>query len=63
MRQSNMKPVEVTQEVLDRFKAIPTATVYNAVRAFGSEYCVCEGINNLTPFVPGEDRFAAREVT
>ena len=63
MTQPNMNPVEVTQDVLERFKAIPTATVYNAVRAFGSEYCVCEGINNLTPFVPGQTRFAARART
>ena len=63
MTQPSMNPVEVSQEMLERFRAIPTATVYNAVRAFGSDYCVCEGINNLTPFTPGKERFAARART
>ena len=31
---SDMGPVEVSQEILDGLKAIPTATVYNAVRNF-----------------------------
>jgi len=60
---SDMGPVEVSQEILDGLKAIPTATVYNAVRNFGSIFCVCEGIQNFTPFTPGKERFAARART
>ena len=59
----DMKPVEVSQEVLDSLKAIPTATIYNALRSFGSTFCVCEGIENYTPFTPGKERFAARART
>ena len=55
----DMRPVEVSQEVLDGFKTIPTATVYGAVRHFGSTYTVCEGLKNFTP---GE-RLAARART
>lgn len=55
----DMSPVEVSQEVLDGLKAIPTATVYNAVRQFGSLLNVCEGLVNFTP---GE-RLAARART
>ncbi|MBT3554432.1 MAG: hypothetical protein HN495_02445 [Chloroflexi bacterium] len=43
-----MKPVHVSDEVLEGFKKLPTATVYNAVRYFGSTLCVCEGLENLT---------------
>ncbi|MBT5476462.1 MAG: hypothetical protein HOK43_06340, partial [Chloroflexi bacterium] len=43
-----MKPVHVPDEVLEGFKKLPTATVYNAVRYFGSTLCVCEGLENLT---------------
>ena len=53
MANSDMEPVEVSQEILDGLKAIPTATVYNALRSFGSLFCVCEGIQNFTPFTPG----------
>ena len=59
----DMSPVEIAQEVLDGFKEIPTATVYNGLRNFGSSFCVCEGVQNLTPFVPGKERFAARART
>ena len=59
MANSDMEPVEVSQEILDGLKAIPTATVYNALRSFGSLFCVCEGIQNFTPFTPGKERFAA----
>ena len=55
----DMRPVEVPQETLDGLKTIPTATVYNAVRAFGAPVNVCEG---LLRFTPGE-RFAARART
>lgn len=58
-----MKPIEVSQEILEGLKAIPTATVYNAVRSFGSLFCVCEGLQNYTPFEPGMERFAARART
>ena len=44
----DMKPVEVPQEILDGFKTIPTATVYSAVRQFGSPVCVCEGLQRYT---------------
>ena len=44
-----MKPVHVPDEVLEGFKKLPTATVYNAVRFFGSTLCVCEGLKNFTP--------------
>ena len=36
MTNFDMSPVEVSQELLDRLKEIPTATVYNALRNFGS---------------------------
>lgn len=55
----SMQPVEVPQDVLDGLKTIPTATVYNAVRYFGSPLSVCEG---LVRFTPGT-RFAARART
>ena len=56
----DMKPVDVSQDVLDGLKSIPTATVYNGVRNFGSALNVCEGLVNFTP--RGE-RFAARART
>ena len=55
----DMKAVEVSQEILDRLKTIPTATVYNAVRYFGSPMNVCEGLNRFT----NGGRFAARART
>ena len=55
----DMTPVEVSQEVLDGLKAIPTATVYGGVRRFGSAYTVCEGLKNFTP----GQRLAARART
>ncbi|NQW18139.1 MAG: hypothetical protein HQ478_11710 [Chloroflexi bacterium] len=55
----DMKPVEVPQSILDGFKLIPTATVYNACRSFGHPNCVLEGIR---PFIT-EGRFAARART
>ncbi len=45
----DMKPVHVPDEVLEGFKKLPTATVYNAVKYFGSPLCVCEGLRNFTP--------------
>ena len=45
----DMKPVHVPDEVLEGFKKLPTATVYNAVKYFGSDLCVCEGIQIFTP--------------
>ena len=56
----DMNPVEVSQDVLDGLKSIPTATVYNAVRAMGSPLNVCEGLVNFTP---GNARMAARART
>ena len=44
----DMKPVHVPDEVLEALKSIPTATVYNAVKYFGSPLCVCEGLQNYT---------------
>jgi regulator of RNase E activity RraA len=44
----DMKNVHVPDEVLEKLKSIPTATVYNAVRYFGSPLCVCEGLQNYT---------------
>ena len=55
----DMTPVEVSQETLDGLKALPTATVYNAVRRFGSPQTVCEGLINFTPGT----RLAARART
>lgn len=55
----DMKPVEVPQEILDGFKTIPTATVYSAVRQFGSPVCVCEGLQRYT----AGGRIAARART
>ena len=54
-----MKPTHVPQETLDRLKAIPTATVYSAVRYFGCPVNVCEGLINFTP----GQRMAARAHT
>ena len=45
----DMKPTYVNDEVLEGLKKLPTATVYNAVRYFGSTLCVCEGLQNFTP--------------
>ena len=56
----DMSPVEVSQEVLDGLKSIPTATVYNAVRSMGSLLTVCEGLVNFTP---SKERMAARART
>ena len=56
----DMKPVSVSQDVLDGLKSIPTATVYSGVRNFGSPLNVCEGLTNLTP---SNQRFAARART
>ncbi len=58
----DMKPVNVSQEVLDGLKTIPSATVYSGVRSFGSTVNVCEGLVNFTPFPPGQ-RLAARART
>lgn len=55
----DMNPVEVPQDVLDGLKTIPTATVYNAVRHFGSPLSVCEGLGRYT----AGGRFAARART
>jgi regulator of RNase E activity RraA len=56
----DMKPVLVSQKVLDSLKQIPTATVYNAVRYYGAPVNVCEGLTNFTP---GKTRMAARAKT
>ena len=55
----DMTPVEVSQEILDGLKTIPTVTVYGAVRNFGSPLNVCEGLKRLTP----SGRIAARART
>ena len=55
----DMKAVDVSQTVLDGLKSLPTATVYNAVRHFGSPMNVCEGLVNFTPGT----RLAARART
>ncbi len=44
----DIKPVHVPDKVLEGLKKIPTATVYNAVRFFGSTLSVCEGLQNFT---------------
>ena len=59
----DMTPVQVSQSTLESLKEIPTATIYNALRSFGSLFCVCEGLRNYTPFMPGKERFAARART
>ena len=59
MPQFDMKPVEVPQETLDAMKKLPTATIYSAVRNFGSPVNVCEGLKNFTP----GKRMAARAKT
>lgn len=59
MPERNMKPVEVPQNVLNEFKKLPVATVYNAVRSLGSDLCVMDGIRNFTP----GQRLAARART
>ena len=59
MTDRDMTPVEVPQSVLDGFKLLPTATVYNATRRYGSPLCVAEGVQ---PFTPGK-KLAARART
>jgi regulator of RNase E activity RraA len=44
----DMKSVHVPDDVLEGLKTLPTATVYNAVKYFGSSLCVCEGLQNFT---------------
>ena len=44
----DMKPVHVPDDVLEGLKTLPTATVYSAVKYFGSSLCVCEGLQNFT---------------
>ena len=44
-----MKPAHVPDEILEGLKKLPTATVYNAVKFYGSTLCVCEGLRNFTP--------------
>ena len=62
----NMNPVFVSDEILEGFKLLPTATVYNAVKYFSSSNnytknspCVCVG---LKMYAPGES-IAARGKT
>ena len=55
----DMTPVQVSQSTLESLKEIPTATIYNALRSFGSLHCVCEGLQNYTPFTPGKERLAS----
>ena len=55
----DMTPVEVSQDILDGLKELPTATVYGGVRHFGSAFNVCEGLKNFTPGT----RLAARART
>ena len=55
----DMKPVDVSQDILDGLKTIPTATVYSAVRYYGSPINVCEGLKRYTP----GGRIAARART
>lgn len=57
--QFDMKPVHVSDEILEAMKQLPTTTIYGSVRAFGSPQNVCEGLINFTP---GE-RMAARAKT
>ncbi|MBI4339257.1 MAG: hypothetical protein HY680_04825 [Chloroflexi bacterium] len=54
-----MSPVLVPQSTLDRFKKVSAATVWTAVRRFGSPRCTMEG---LLPMTPGR-RMAARART
>ena len=45
----NLKPTFVPNNVLEGLKKLPTSTVYNTVRYYGSTICVCEGLKNFTP--------------
>ncbi|MFW6195317.1 MAG: RraA family protein, partial [Chloroflexota bacterium] len=50
MTQRSMRPVEVTQDVLDRFKRLPVATVWNDVhRQAGVPLPFMEGVKAFTP--------------
>ena len=54
------EPVEVPQEILDRFKKMPVATVYGSVaRLTGNVLCYMQGIRAMTP----GKRLAARART
>jgi regulator of RNase E activity RraA len=55
----DMKPVRVPDDILERMKKLPTATIYSGTRSFGSPVCVCEGLVNFTP----GKRMAARAKT
>ena len=43
-----MSQPEITNEVLDRFKQLPVATIYGGVRALGYEPCFMEGVQSFT---------------
>lgn len=45
----SMKPVEVSQAVLDGFNKLPAATVFGAVSRLGSPRCVMQDVRTFTP--------------
>ena len=50
MSEQSMHPVDVPQETLDRFKAMPVAGAYGAVaRLTGNPLCFMQGIRPMTP--------------
>jgi len=54
-----MPAIEVSQEILDRFKKLSTPTLYTAVRNRGAPKCFMEEVHPLTP----GQRLAARART
>lgn len=48
----SMKKVEISQNVLDGFIKLPTATVFNAVSSLGSPRCVMQRVRTFTPGHP-----------
>jgi len=60
MAEQLMQPIEVPQEVLDRFNGVAVATVYSVVvHLTGNEVCFMEGVRQMTP----GKRLAARART
>ncbi|NQU97573.1 MAG: hypothetical protein HQ548_08015, partial [Chloroflexi bacterium] len=46
----NTDPVDVPQEILDRFKKMPVATAYGVVSLLtGNRLCFMQGVRPMTP--------------
>ncbi|MEE8363218.1 MAG: hypothetical protein V3S18_04025 [Dehalococcoidia bacterium] len=59
MAERSMQPVDVSQDILDRFKKLPVATIWGKVSGIGVPLPFMEGVR---PYTPGQ-RLAARART